>query len=72
MKNAFVGLISSLDMIMENVSELVNTTSKTEIFEGEKRKDGTESKNYGTITKCIIMYNLMGILDGEKQEKRTE
>ena len=30
---------------MENVSELVNKTSKTEIFEGEKRKDGTESKN---------------------------
>ena len=38
MKNAFVGLISSLDMVMENVSELVNETSKTESFEGGKKK----------------------------------
>lgn len=28
-----------------------------------------KEKNYGTITKCIIMYNLMGILDGENKRR---
>lgn len=38
MKNAFVGLISSLDMVMENVSELVNKTSKLKVLKEKKER----------------------------------